>query len=116
MNKDMPQSERSKRHTESAQSDGADATSDSRRTAESTPGRLPAFQGSPDEARPRRPRGFAVMDRGLVREIARKGGKAAHAKGTAHEFTGEEARAAGRGGGLATHENRRRALGDRQPV
>jgi general stress protein YciG len=33
------------------------------------------------------------------REIARKGGKAAHEKGTAHEFTSDEARAAGRKGG-----------------
>jgi len=35
------------------------------------------------------------------RQIASKGGKAAHAKGTAHEFTSEEARAAGRKGGIA---------------
>ena len=57
--------------------------------------------------RPRKPRGFAAIDRNLVREIARKGGKAAHAAGTAHEFTSEEARAAGRKGGQATHANRR---------
>jgi len=37
------------------------------------------------------------------REIASKGGKAAHAKGTAHEFTAEEAREAGRKGGQAAH-------------
>lgn len=35
------------------------------------------------------------------RQIASKGGRAAHAKGTAHEFTSEEARAAGRKGGMA---------------
>ena len=57
---------------------------------------------------PRRPRGFAAMDRRLVSEIARKGGRAAHAAGTAHEFTSEEARLAGGKGGRATHENRRR--------
>ena len=39
------------------------------------------------------------MDREKQREIARKGGKAAHEKGTAHEFTADEARAAGRKGG-----------------
>ena len=39
------------------------------------------------------------MDRERQREIARKGGKAAHEKGTAHEFTADEARAAGRKGG-----------------
>jgi general stress protein YciG len=39
------------------------------------------------------------MDRERQREIARKGGRAAHQKGTAHEFTKDEARAAGRKGG-----------------
>jgi uncharacterized protein len=44
-------------------------------------------------------RGFASMDEEKQREIASKGGKAAHEKGTAHEFTSEEAREAGRKGG-----------------
>ncbi len=48
-------------------------------------------------------RGFASMDASRQREIASMGGRAAHAKGTAHEFTSEEAREAGRKGGLATH-------------
>ncbi len=48
-------------------------------------------------------RGFAAMDREKQRAIASKGGKAAHAKGTAHEFTPDEARAAGRKGGQAAH-------------
>jgi general stress protein YciG len=51
---------------------------------------------------PRR-RGFAAMDPKLVRDLARKGGVAAHKAGTAHEFSSEEARVAGRKGGLATH-------------
>lgn len=46
-------------------------------------------------------RGFAAMSAELRREIASKGGKAAHEKGTAHEFTSEEARAAGHKGGAA---------------
>ena len=46
-----------------------------------------------------RSRGFASMNSERQREIARKGGKAAHEKGTAHEFTPDEARAAGRKGG-----------------
>src|SRR5437764_11468891 len=46
-----------------------------------------------------RSRGFASMNREKQREIARKGGKAAHERGTAHEFTADEARAAGRKGG-----------------
>jgi general stress protein YciG len=44
-------------------------------------------------------RGFASMDAEKQRNIASKGGKAAHEKGTAHEFTPEEAREAGRKGG-----------------
>lgn len=51
--------------------------------------------------RPKRGRGFASMDPAKQREIASKGGKAAHAKGTAHEFSSEEAREAGRKGGQA---------------
>ena len=61
----------------------------------------------------KRPRGFAAMDRELVSEIARKGGKAAHSAGTAHEFTSDEARAAGRKGGRATHAKRRKDTEDR---
>ena len=48
-----------------------------------------------------RDRGFASMDRMKQRAIASKGGKAAHQKGTAHEWSSEEAREAGRKGGLA---------------
>ena len=62
--------------------------------------------------KPRRPRGFAAMDRSKVSEIASKGGKAAHAAGTAHQFTSDEARAAGKKGGVAPHV--RRGRGPRQ--
>jgi len=48
-------------------------------------------------------RGFASMDPEKQRRIASKGGKAAHAKGRAHEWTVEEAREAGRKGGSASH-------------
>ena len=51
-------------------------------------------------------RGFASMDRTKQREIASKGGKAAHQKGTAHEWTSEEAREAGRKGGMASHRRK----------
>lgn len=44
-------------------------------------------------------RGFAGMSLEKRREIASKGGKAAHEQGTAHRFTSEEAREAGRKGG-----------------
>jgi general stress protein YciG len=47
------------------------------------------------------------MDRSKQKEIASKGGKAAHQKGTAHEWTSEEAREAGRKGGIASHQRRR---------
>ena len=53
-----------------------------------------------------RSRGFASMDSEKQREIARKGGRAAHEKGTAHEFTADEARAAGRKGGERVSANR----------
>jgi general stress protein YciG len=46
------------------------------------------------------------MDRSKQREIASKGGKAAHQKGTAHEWTSEEAREAGRKGGMASHRRK----------
>jgi uncharacterized protein len=77
-------------------------------------------------------RGFASMDRSRQREIASKGGRAAHQKGTAHEWTADEARVAGRkggetvsrdrehmaaigreGGGARSASARRRALGQR---
>ena len=51
-------------------------------------------------------RGFASMDPNQQREIASKGGKAAHVKGTAHEWTSEQAREAGRKGGIASHRKR----------
>src|SRR5213079_2065815 len=50
--------------------------------------------------------GFASMDPAKQREIASKGGRAAHAKGTAHEFTSDEARVAGRKGGEAVSRDR----------
>lgn len=51
-------------------------------------------------------RGFASMDSAKQKEIASKGGRAAHAKGTAHEFTTDEARVAGRKGGEAVSRDR----------
>ena len=51
-------------------------------------------------------RGFAAMSPERQREIASKGGRAAHEKGTAHEFTSEEARHAGRRGGEAVSRDR----------
>jgi general stress protein YciG len=51
------------------------------------------------------------MDRAKQREIASKGGKAAHQKGTAHEWTSEEAREAGRKGGMASHRRRSELTG-----
>ncbi len=52
-------------------------------------------------------RGFASMDPQRQREIASQGGRAAHEKGTAHEFSSEEAREAGRKGGQARRQNNR---------
>ena len=69
-----------------------------------------------EDAKPqRKPRGFAAMDPAKVRELARRGARASHAKGTAHKFTAEEARAAGRKGGSAPHRVRGRGkrMGER---
>ena len=51
-----------------------------------------------------RGRGFASMEREKQRQIASKGGRAAHESGTAHEWTSDEAREAGRKGGVATRK------------
>ena len=52
-------------------------------------------------------RGFASMDPEKQREIASKGGKAAHAQGRAHEFSSDEARNAGRKGGEVVSQDRK---------
>jgi hypothetical protein len=78
---------------------------------------LKSGEGSPQEAasttnqgkeqKPKKSgRGFAGMDAERQRQIASEGGRAAHEKGTAHEFTPEEARAAGRKGGEAVSQDR----------
>jgi general stress protein YciG len=53
-----------------------------------------------------RGRGFASMDATKQKSIASRGGRAAHEQGTAHEFSSEEARAAGRKGGEVVSANR----------
>lgn len=55
----------------------------------------------------KKPRGFAAMDRDRVRAIAAIGGKAAHALGVGRQFNSEEARAAGRLGGIASQKSQR---------
>ena len=52
------------------------------------------------------------MDRSKQRDIASKGGKAAHQKGTAHEWTSEEAREAGRKGGMASHRRKQQGASE----
>jgi general stress protein YciG len=59
-----------------------------------------------DSEHTKKSRGFASMDAEKQREIASKGGKAAHAQGRAHEFTTDEARVAGRRGGEAVSQDR----------
>lgn len=55
---------------------------------------------------PKKPRGFAAISPERLREISAMGGAAAHAAGTAHQFTTEEAQIAGRKGGQAKHVRR----------
>jgi general stress protein YciG len=93
------------------QVNGGESGSASHEAHELTPDSPP--QPVEGAVKPKRPRGFAAMDRKLVSEIARKGGKAAHSAGTAHEFTSEEARVAGRKGGRATHAKRRKTAEDK---
>ncbi len=64
-------------------------------------------ESTPTAEKPRKSRGFAAMDPKLVSELAKRGGRAAHRAGTAHQFTSDEARVAGRKGGMATHAKRR---------
>jgi uncharacterized protein len=89
------------------QNDGRfDAAADRERPREvANESRVPAG-GSARSRGGRSNRGFASMDPNKQREIASKGGRAAHAKGTAHEFNSDEARDAGRKGGQAVSRNR----------
>lgn len=66
----------------------------------------PSEMGPQAEGTTPRRRGFAAMDSNRVKEIASKGGRAAHAAGTAHQFSADEARNAGRKGGMAPHVRR----------
>ncbi len=81
--------------TEQAHEQTVDDTSKPAEVAQETPAE-----------QPRRRRGFAAMDQARVKAIASKGGKAAHAAGTAHQFNSDEARTAGRKGGMAPHVRR----------
>ena len=70
----------------------------------SAPGAEGASAGRPAGGRSNR--GFASMDRERQREIASKGGRAAHRKGTAHQWSADEAREAGRKGGTSVSRDR----------
>lgn len=61
-------------------------------------------------------RGFASMSPEKQREIASKGGRAAHEKGTAHEWSADEARAAGRKGGQISRGGRGRLVASSSPA
>jgi hypothetical protein len=61
-------------------------------------------------------RGFASMSPEKQREIASKGGRAAHEKGTAHEWTADEARSAGRKGGQVSRGGRGRLVASENPA
>jgi general stress protein YciG len=65
------------------------------------------MSSSTEEKVESRGRGFASMDRARQRQISSQGGKAAHQKGTAHEFDSKEAREAGRKGGMVSGGRRR---------
>jgi len=66
--------------------------------------------GMPSDGPRKERRGFASMSPEKQREIASKGGRAAHEKGTAHEWTADEARSAGRKGGQVSRGGRGRLI------
>lgn len=84
--------------------EGNDVTEDPRYASVSV-------EGTSTERRGKERRGFASMSREKQREIASKGGRAAHQKGTAHEWTSDEARVAGRKGGQISRGGRGRMEG-----
>lgn len=67
------------------------------------------MSASESPVKPKAKKGFAVMDPAKVRELAKRGGKAAHEQGVAHEFSTEEAIRAGRIGGRAIQAKKRAA-------
>lgn len=83
-----------------------EVSNENARSARATGNDDAANDGDGASARGRSNRGFASMDRSKQREIASKGGRAAHQKGTAHEFDSSEARAAGRKGGVTVSRDR----------
>ena len=87
-------------------SDDRNAVTGQRDTSNDNARQNGSQNGGSGAARTRSNRGFASMDREKQKEIASKGGRAAHAKGTAHEFDSGEAREAGRKGGVAVSRNR----------
>lgn len=66
--------------------------------------------------KPKARRGFASMSPEKQREIASKGGRAAHAKGTAHEWSSNEARDAGRKGGMVSRGGRGKLPAEQESV
>ena len=68
-----------------------------------------AEMNNQNEAQKKSVRGFAAMDAEKQREIARKGGRAAHEQGVAHEWSSQEAREAGKKGGQARGKQNTRA-------
>jgi len=60
-------------------------------------------------------KGFASMQPEMRRQVARKGGRAAHEQGKAHEWTREEARVVGRKGGLGLRLKRWWTLNNQPP-
>lgn len=66
----------------------------------------PIDSSQPRPAEKKSNRGFASMDPAKQREIASKGGRAAHEKGTAHQFSANEAREAGKKGGGTVSQDR----------
>lgn len=70
------------------------------------PASSPESSGEGAQPQNRKPRGFAALTPEARQRIASAGGKASHQSGQGHEWTTEEARAAGRKGGINRALNR----------
>ena len=86
---------------------------ENRLNSEETQGQREGITGT---ERKRSNRGFAAMSPERQREIASKGGRAAHEQGVAHQWSSEEARQAGRKGGMNSRGGRREDKGQNSPI
>jgi len=107
MDVELTDTERAQKQAEARQSVAPESRQTESALADADEEPMPMSEPPSTERKPPSQRGFAAMERDKQRAIASKGGKAAHEKGTAHEFTPDEARQAGKKGGEVVSQNRK---------